>query len=168
MPARPSRKRAPSEPGLLYKLASSPASQRPPLPSSVLAVLCLGEGRLTDVSEEAAARQAPVTRLTRPCPLGWVGPAAQMALSHLFCGVLGCTHWGLKPHTLTVSQSWRPEPGIKASGPCPAGGSHGGTPCLPQLRVPQGTPVITSLQVILIHCDHRLPLRGRSHSLSLT
>ena len=66
--------------------------------------------------------------------------------------------------------------------PCepPAGGSQGGTPASPSCRCPRDpcfvaaslpllvrTPVITSLQVILIHCDHWLPLCGCSHSLSL-
>ena len=96
VPARPSQKRAPSEPGLLYKLPSSAAGQGPPLPSSLLTVLCLEEGRLTDFSEEAATCQAPVTRLTGPCPRGWVGPPVQMTLRHLSCSVLGCTHWGLE------------------------------------------------------------------------
>lgn len=117
VPARPSRKRAPSEPGLRHKLASSLASQRPPLPSSLLTVLCLGEGRLTDVSKEAAACQAPVTTLTRPSPLGWVGLSVQMTLSHLFCGVLGCTHWGLEAtHTycLTVLEAGAWNQGVRA------------------------------------------------------
>lgn len=47
VPARPSQKRAPSEPGLPHKLPSSRAGQGPPLPSSLLTVLCLEEGSLT-------------------------------------------------------------------------------------------------------------------------
>ena len=175
VPARPSQKRAPSEPGLPYKLPSSAAGQGPPLPSSLLTVLCLEEGRLTDFSEEAATCQALVARLTRPCPRGWVGPSVQMTLCHLSCSVLGCTHWGLEAtHTYcpTVLEAGAWNQGIRAvscwrlSGrnPLPPPGFLGLWP-VHSLLV--RTPVIMGLEVILIHCDHRLPLRGCSHSLSL-
>lgn len=71
----------------------------------------------TDFSEEAATCQAPVTRLTRPCPRGWVGLSVQMTLRHLSCSVLGCTHWGLEAtHTYcpTVLEAGAWNQGVRA------------------------------------------------------
>lgn len=108
----PLRARPPAQISLVPgKSAASPAI------ISAYSFVSGGRTSNTDVSEEAAARQAPVTRLTHPSPRGWVGLSVQMALSHVFCSVLGCTHWGLEAthtHCLTVLEAGAWNQGVRA------------------------------------------------------
>ena len=130
----PLRARPPAQISLVPgKSAASPAI------ISAYSFVSGGRTSITDVSEEAAARQASVTGLTHPSPRGWVGLSVQMALSHVFCSVLGCTHRGLEAthtHCLTVLEAGAWNQGVRAVSCWRVSGRNS---CLSQLQVPQGS-----------------------------
>lgn len=80
-----------------------------------------------------------------------MGLSVQMALSHVFCSVLGCTHWGLEAthtHCLTVLEARSLE--SRRQGRVLLEGLRGGTPCLPQLQVPPGILVLWLLHSLFL------------------